>query len=80
LTSVSVASQISSAPVADLRSALTSEHSAREELERGIRAQLEDLSAGGLDFEAVGVAWVIIGNVFSTFPTEIAKLFGAGVG
>lgn len=64
------------ANIADLRTTIASERTAREEMERSIRAQLEDLSAGGLDFEAVGVAWVVIGNALTTFPCEIAKLLG----
>jgi hypothetical protein len=59
--------------ITELREAIRVESSAREQLHQSLKMQLESLSAGGLDFEAVGVVWVVVGNAFSTFPTELAK-------
>jgi hypothetical protein len=39
-----------------------------------VAAKLTQLSAGSLDAEAIGVAWVVIGTAFATFPQELGDL------
>jgi hypothetical protein len=38
-----------------------------------LSSQIEDLSVGGLNFEAVGVVWVMVGTFVSTFPDLVAS-------
>jgi len=47
---------------------------ALEEADRALHERLETYSAGGLDFESIGVAWFIIGEALTTFPDEIARI------
>lgn len=61
-----------SAEIRRLQSEGEAERRAREEHDNALRKQVEQLSVGGLDFELMGVVWVIIGSAFSTFPAEIA--------
>lgn len=56
------------------RRAIEEARASSEEAVRKVSERLEDLSVGGLNFEAVGVAWLIVGNVVTTFPDFIAKL------
>jgi hypothetical protein len=63
-----------------LQSEGEAERRTREEHDLALRKQVEQLSVGGLDFELMGVVWVIIGSAFSTFPGEIARIAGRVLG
>jgi hypothetical protein len=57
-----------------LRSETTTERSVQHEAHVELSTRLEDLSVGGLDFEAAGVVWVIAGSALTTFPAELSTL------
>lgn len=59
-----------------LRESIASEQREREQRDALLGQRLEDYSAGSLDLELVGVAWVIFGQAFGSFPAEIASWFG----
>ena len=56
------------------RATITSERAAREEATQALAQRLEHYSAGGLDVEIVGAAWIVIGRAFGSFPVEIRRL------
>ena len=57
-----------------LRTAVGEERAARVQEDEKLEALVEDLAAGGLDFEGVGVWWVAVGALLGTFPGELATL------
>lgn len=59
--------------VNELQSVAARNRQALEEADRALRERLEEFSAGGLDFESIGVVWFIIGEALTTFPDEIAR-------
>jgi hypothetical protein len=58
---------------AKLRETVSAEQSSRVAADERLRQLVEDVAAGGLDFEAMGVVWLIAGEVFSSFSAEIAR-------
>ena len=43
---------------------------------RAVATRVESVSADGLDWTMVGAWWVIIGQVYGSFPGEIASALG----
>lgn len=56
---------------------LASERSERERGDHTLRDRLERFSAGGLDFELMGVVWLIVGQLFASFPDEVGNFLSA---
>jgi hypothetical protein len=42
-----------------------------------LRRQVEELSAGGIDFKYMGVVWFVLGEAVTTFPAEVATWLAA---
>lgn len=60
--------------VAQLRAKIETERNQRsEELER-VRKLLVQFSAGSLDWEVVGLVWLVVGQALAYFPGEIAEI------
>jgi hypothetical protein len=55
--------------------ALTTERQEREAADGKLKQILEGLGSGGLDIEAMGIAWVIVGVILATASNEIASFF-----
>jgi hypothetical protein len=55
---------------------LESERRKRAVEDNKIQGLLEEASAGGLQVDSVGVAWLFFGLIFGTASTEIAKFLG----
>jgi hypothetical protein len=54
--------------------AIDAERRARESTVTALRVQLEGLGAGGLHIEMMGIVWLFLGVVLTTFPGEIAAV------
>jgi hypothetical protein len=52
------------------------ERSAREAADIVIHEKIKETETGGLKLNAAGVWWLFSGTLCSTFPGEIAGLFG----
>jgi hypothetical protein len=57
-----------------LRTLLGEERAARAQADEKVEKLVEEIGAGGLDFEGVGVWWVIVGALLEAFPAEVARL------
>jgi hypothetical protein len=55
-----------------LRGEIAAERSQRQQSHDQLRHLLESYSVGGIDFEAIGLVWVIFGQMFGSFPGEVA--------
>ena len=53
---------------------LATETSARDAKIAQLAQTIETYTTGSLDGELVGVAWVVVGQAFGSFPAEIARL------
>jgi hypothetical protein len=42
-----------------------------------LRSTLQNLGAGGIPFELMGLAWLLVGVVLATVPQEITTFIGA---
>lgn len=60
--------------VRDLTNSTHSEMSTLREETTQLTGRVEELSVGSLDFELAAVAWVLFGNLYTTFPQELATL------
>lgn len=60
--------------------AVTSERRAREESDQHLNKKLQELGAGNLHLELLGVIWLVIGLILTTTSSEIASAFGPVVG
>jgi len=49
------------------------EQQALRESAAALRRQLEEVSAGGIDFKYMGVAWFVIGEAAGTFSAEVVE-------
>ena len=47
--------------------------SEREEADRRLRLLLEDVAAGGLTLETVGLVWLLLGTVFDFLGPEMIR-------
>jgi hypothetical protein len=59
-----------------LDSAIESERKNREAEDQQVRRLLEEVLAGGLRIEWMGVFWLFVGVMLGTVPTDIVRLFG----
>lgn len=57
----------------DLQQALTIEKQERETADGNLKRTLEDLGAGGIHLEAMGIIWVMAGVVLATISNDIAS-------
>ena len=57
-----------------LRMEVAAEKRVQDQAHIELSTRLEDLSVGGLDFEAAAVVWVIFGSLFTTFPVEVVEV------
>jgi hypothetical protein len=55
--------------------AVTSERRAREEFDQQLNRRLQELGAGNLHLEWLGVIWLLIGVILTTTSSELAKLY-----
>jgi small-conductance mechanosensitive channel len=44
----------------------------REAEDRNVLRQIEDVSAGGLSLEWIGLWWLFVGVLFTSVPTQVA--------
>ena len=57
--------------IANVKEELRAETEKLGRSQTDIARRLENYSAGGLDYEIVGAAWVVVGQALSSFPSEI---------
>jgi hypothetical protein len=58
----------------NLNNAIEEERRSREKEANWIRGQLEEVAVGGLHLEYVGLAWLVLGVLGTSIPSEIAIL------
>ena len=71
---ITVTENLVRAEVRSMKETIAAERTTREKADRTLSERLESFSVGSLDYEIVGAIWVIIGQAFGSFPTEIAKV------
>jgi hypothetical protein len=47
---------------------------------RDVLRQFEDVSAGGIHLESIGLCWLFVGVLFTSLPNELARRFDAARG
>ena len=70
---ISLADQAVYKEIDTVRDEIAREKSERQLAHTTLAGRLEDYSAGGLDGELVGIAWVIVGQAYGSFPAEIGS-------
>ena len=55
---------------------LKRERAEREAADKAINEKIKETETGGLKLNAAGIWWLFFGTVCSTFPGELACLFG----
>ena len=53
--------------------ALNCERQTREQAIGDIRTLLETFGAGGLNMERIGISWLLLGVIFASIPSEVAR-------
>jgi hypothetical protein len=59
--------------IAKVRANASAEQESRITGDQELRKLIENVAAGGLDFEAIGVVWVIAGELFGSFSAELSS-------
>jgi hypothetical protein len=62
------------AQIETMKTELKEERAKRRSEVGEVRRLIDTYSAGNLDFELVGLAWLVVGQAFAYFPGEIATL------
>lgn len=73
-TQISASEQALRTDIAKVRAEVAAERVKLASQHEALAAKVEAYSAGSLDSELIGVAWLIIGQAFGSFPGEIACL------
>lgn len=62
--------------LSEINNAVEDEKNKRISAVESTSFRIEELAVGGLQFEIVGLCWLIVGTLCSSIPTEISRLFG----